>query len=208
MNLKRFVISSLFLTCDVLICIRWIDGPVALLLDKNMPQVIASHEAAVPDLLLPVTLAISAASWTGYAWLTFRKSKSPLRPIFATIGFASLLSFAAKDALQLFFGRLNPRQWLAGTGQAQFQFLHDDGVPGAFPSGHMSVFTPVFIALYRIFPWLRNWWISLWAALALALVAGNYHFVSDVIAGAYLGYVINFLALYLALRLVKSAGRI
>ena len=206
MNLKRFVISLLFVIFDVLVCIRWVDGPVALLLDKHMPQVIASHEAAVPDLLLPVTLAISAASWTGYAWLTFRKSKSPLRPIFGQIGFASLLLFAAKDALQLFC-RSKPKAMAGRHGPCPIPISHDDGVPGAFPSGHMSVFTPVFIALYRIFPWLRNWWISLWVALALALVAGNYHFVSDVIAGAYLGYVINFLALYLALRLVKSTGR-
>jgi membrane-associated phospholipid phosphatase len=171
-----------------------------------MPHAVASYAATVPDLLLPVALAISAASWTGYAWLTFRKSKSPLRLLFATIGFASLLSFAAKDALQIFFGRLNPRHWLACTGQAQFRFLQDDGVPGGFPSGHMSVFTSLFIALFRTFPWLRNWWISLGVALALALVIGNYHSVSDVIAGAYLGYVVNFLASCLALRVLKHGS--
>jgi membrane-associated phospholipid phosphatase len=207
LNLKGFIISFLLVTGTVLLCVRWVDSAVALILNKSMPNVLAARTAGVPDLLLPVTLVISAASWSGYAWLTWRKSKSPLRSIFATIGLASLLSFAAKDVLQILFGRLNPRQWLAGADQAQFHILGANGVPGAFPSGHMSVFTPVFIALHRIFPSLRNWWFLFWAALALTLVVGNYHFVSDVIAGSYLGFLVDFVSLYLALRIVRSADR-
>jgi membrane-associated phospholipid phosphatase len=208
LDVKRFVISLVFVTGAVLLCIRWVDRAIALLLVQNMPQVIDSHAGDVPDLLLPITLAVSGASWAGYAWLTFRKSKSPLRHILATIGLSSLLSFAGKEILHFLFGRLTPRQWLASPDMAQFQFLDMSGAAGGFPSGHMAVFTPVLIALYRIFPSMRAWWISLWAALALALVGGNYHFVSDVIAGAYLGFAIDSLALCLTLRLVRHSEQL
>ena len=205
MNLKRIIISFLLLTGIVLICIRWVDRGVALLLTQSMPHIISSHAMSVPDLLLPITLTISAAAWAGYAWLTIMKSNSPLRHIFAAIGLSSLLSFAAKDVLQVLFGRFTPREWLAHPDSAQFHFLGAAGASGAFPSGHMSVFTPVLISLYRMFPRLRAWWVALWAALALALIGGSYHFVSDVIAGAYLGVAIDSLALYLTFWIARSA---
>jgi membrane-associated phospholipid phosphatase len=208
LDLKRFVIGFVFAAGIVLICIRWIDRAVALLLARNMPQVVASHIENVPDLLLPITLAVSAAAWAGYAWLKWKKSRLQLRHIFATIGLSSLLSFAAKDVLQLLLGRFTPKEWLASPDLTQFHFLGANGFSGAFPSGHMCVLTPVLIALYRMFPSLRALWILLWAALALALLAGSYHFVSDVIAGAYLGFSIDSLALYVTLRLVTPAGRL
>jgi membrane-associated phospholipid phosphatase len=197
-----------FVAAVVLLCILWVDRAVTLLLAQNMPQVIDAHAAEVPDLLIPITLAVSGASWAGYAWLTLKKSKSPLRHVFATIGLSSLLSFGAKDLLQFLFGRLTPREWLASPAVAQFHFFGADGISGAFPSGHMSVFTPVLMALYRIFPSMHALWIALWAALAIALVGGSYHFVSDVVAGAYLGFAIDCLALYLTLRLVNPSEQL
>jgi membrane-associated phospholipid phosphatase len=205
LNLRRFVINSIFMLAALLICIRWVDRAVATLLARNMPEVIASHAKDVPDLLLPFTLVISGASWAGYIWLTSKKSDSPLRYVLATIAVASVLSFAGKSLLQFLFGRFSPIQSLDWPDRPQFQFFGAKGAACSFPSGHMSVFTPVLIALYRIFPSMRAWLIGFWVALALALIAGNYHFVSDIIAGAYLGFVIDCLALYLAFRFVRHA---
>jgi len=202
---RQIGISFLLFVGVVLIVFFWVDRPVALLIAKNLPGVIASRREYAPDLLLPLTLVISATSWAGYIWLTSKKSDSPFRHIFATIGLAALLALASKTVLQRLFGRLNPVDWLTAQHVPRFHLPPARKNSYAFPSGHMTVFTAVLISLGRMIPSLGALWIGLWAALAIALVGCNFHFVSDIVAGAYLGIVIDWVSFKSTLRLVDSS---
>jgi membrane-associated phospholipid phosphatase len=99
---------------------------------------------------------------------------------------ASICAYGVNDqVLKPFFGVLPPTEVMNGARHA-FNLAMDLGT-GSFPSGHMvlaGAFAGVFMRLYR-----RSIWV-LAALLLLAaglLVVGDWHFISDVIAGTFLG---------------------
>ena len=59
----------------------------------------------------------------------------------------------------------------------------------------MAVFTALVIALCRFYPRYRPAFIGFLSVLALALIATDYHFLSDIIGGAYLGWMVHFYTL-------------
>ena len=106
---------------------------------------------------------------------------------------ASICTYAFNDlVLKPWFGVPVPAAVMAGASH-QFNFL---AAPGnySFPSGHMALaasFAGVCISLYRVaLPSLA----ALLALAALLLVFGDWHFVSDVIAGSFVGLSAGFLA--------------
>lgn len=106
---------------------------------------------------------------------------------------ASICTYAFNDVvLKPWFGVPVPAAVMAGAVH-RFDFL---AAPGnySFPSGHMSLaasFAGVCMSLYRVA-------IAILAALlllaAVLLVVGDWHFVSDVIAGGFVGLSAGLLA--------------
>ena len=76
-------------------------------------------------------------------------------------------------------------------------FIHDGvfgfnsfhGGPGyaSFPSGHMSLTCAVVSVLWIAYPKLRALYALVVLAVAVGLVGANYHFLSDIIAGSFVG---------------------
>ena len=96
----------------------------------------------------------------------------------------------AETILQNTFGRSSTKMWLLYHQPPQFYWFQSHDGYGCFPSGHMTVFTALLMLLGGLYPRLRWLWILALCALALALIATDYHFLSDVIAGAYLGMIV------------------
>jgi membrane-associated phospholipid phosphatase len=102
------------------------------------------------------------------------------------------------------FGRYWPQTWtndnpsLIGTGTYGFHpFRRGDDV-GSFPSGHACRIL-AFAGVWMIaMPSTRVMAIVVAVPMLLSLVAMNYHFVSDVIAGSVLGALIAAYAVHLA----------
>jgi membrane-associated phospholipid phosphatase len=110
------------------------------------------------------------------------------------------VAFFIKTSLQFLFGRYAPRYYdshvlmfVTDPDRYGFHWLHG----GGFPSGHMCVFSAALVSVSLYYPIYR--WVSvvLLAILGTALIAANYHFLSDVIAGAYLGTSIALAIYYL-----------
>lgn len=106
---------------------------------------------------------------------------------------SDLYAYAINDGtLKLLFGLPNPAAVLLGT-QHAFNLLKGSS-NSSFPSGHMvlaGAFAGVFMRLYRssILP------LSLLLLIAAALlIVGDWHFVSDVIAGTFGGISAGLLA--------------
>jgi membrane-associated phospholipid phosphatase len=118
---------------------------------------------------------------------------SSLREATALACLTSICAYAINDStLKLFFGVPNPAGVLQGT-QHAFNLLSGSS-NSSFPSGHMvlaGAFVGVFMRLYRtsILPFS-----ALLLMAAVLLVVGNWHFVSDVIAGTFLGVSTGLLA--------------
>ncbi|MFP5235957.1 MAG: phosphatase PAP2 family protein [Acidobacteriota bacterium] len=118
-----------------------------------------------------------------------RITRGRLSPLGEATGLACLTSicaYAVNDhALKPFFGVPDPVAVWLGTPHAFHLFGGSAG--GSFPSGHMVIagaFAGVFMRLYR-----RT--VGMFSALlliaAVLLVVGEWHFVSDVIAGTFVG---------------------
>lgn len=111
---------------------------------------------------------------------------SPFREATVVACLTSICAYAINDrTLKFFFGVPNPTAVLHGA-QHTFNLLRGSS-SSSFPSGHMvlaGAFAGVFMRLYRtsILPLS-----ALLLVAAALLVVGDWHFISDVIAGTFLG---------------------
>jgi membrane-associated phospholipid phosphatase len=101
-----------------------------------------------------------------------------------------LIGYAAKAALKYVFGRTWPKYGhptLIHDGAYGFHPFHAGSGFESFPSGHMTATCALLSVLWIYYPRFRPLYAACASALATALVAGDYHFLSDVIAGSFLG---------------------
>jgi membrane-associated phospholipid phosphatase len=101
------------------------------------------------------------------------------------------VSFIAKTYFKYVFGRITTREWLLAPSDLGFHWFSGLERFSGFPSGHMAVFTALIAVLWRLQPRFRPTYLVVLMLLAMALIATNYHFFSDVIAGAYLGLLVE-----------------
>lgn len=106
---------------------------------------------------------------------------------------ASICAYGINDqVLKPFFGVQAPLVVLDGA-RHSFNLLKGAATT-SFPSGHMvlaAAFAGVFMRVYRVSIWPLAALLLLAAAL---LVVGDWHFISDVIAGTFLGVSAGMLA--------------
>jgi len=113
-----------------------------------------------------------------------------------TLAIACLVSMCAyvvnDHLLKVFFGVPNPADVMHGAPHS-FNFWMGS-VNGSFPSGHMvlaGAFAGVFMRLYKASVRLFSTLLLIAAGL---LLVGDWHFVSDIIAGAFVGMSAGILA--------------
>ena len=186
----------------VVVCYFWVDRPVAFFVhDHGINDFRVFRWLTEPPPFVqrwsPLVLALLAVR---RAWGPFAHWQKVL--------LVSCLSLIVADEFRTslgdLFGRYWPETWfnnnpsLIGNGTYGFHpFLHGDDL-GSFPSGHAA----------RVFGFAGVWWIAmppsrpLWIVLCppllISLVAMNYHFVGDVVAGATLGAIVAAYAVRLA----------
>jgi membrane-associated phospholipid phosphatase len=168
---------------------RFLDAGIALWfrdLLRSDPQ-LWGYTSRIPDLLLPSVLFLSGAMWAMYLLRARRGSRDGKTRFFLLAGTAMPAAFVAKAVLKYLFGRMNTRVWLQKGGDHSFHWLHGGGEYGGFPSGHMAVFTALAAACWLAFPRYRAASVAAITALGFAMIATDYHFLGDVIAGGYLG---------------------
>lgn len=175
----------------ILICLLLLDRPLALLMHglfHHSPWFLGlAAIGQIPLTLAPPALAAAAfAAWCGWrpaaaGWLLI------------TIALAVTVTIAFKDLLKAAFGRTWPETWVHGNPSLirdhvyGFAPFHGGEGWSAFPSGHTAAIGAVAGVLWWRLPRLRWLWALLVALTGLGLVAGNFHFLGDVVAGATLG---------------------
>jgi len=172
----------------------YLDADIALFVQHQLHRssVLEHVVAKIPDLLLYLVLIITALSWSGYFLLRRRVVYGRDVQFLRACGTVVPLAFLAKAVLQYVFGRFNPHTWMFYHLPARFYWFGAIAGYGCFPSGHMTVFTALLSTLAHYYPRYRGIVLVLLFLLALALIATNYHFLSDVVAGAVLGAVVAF----------------
>jgi membrane-associated phospholipid phosphatase len=104
------------------------------------------------------------------------------------------------------FSRYTIDYFLSPSGLYGFRFFGGD-ITSSFPSGHAGLVASYFFVLQAFYPHRRALWLSI-AGLAFAgLVAAQWHFLSDIAAGAMTGSAVAVSVLRLVPRIAGGRGR-
>ena len=203
--LLRTLIATACCIAAVLICYFWIDRPVAFFVYHHHINTLPLFRWLTyppPEVQNWSALALTILM-VRRAWGSFLRWQKTL--------FVACLSLIVADDFRIslgdVFGRYWPETWthdnpsLIGTGTYGFHpFQRGDDV-GSFPSGHATrilAFATVWLIALPRNRSLQVVVIVLSASMLVSLVAMNYHFVSDVIAGSVLGGIVAMYAAQLA----------
>lgn len=200
--LHRSLVATSSCILAVVICYFWVDRSVAYFVsDHHINSIAAFRWLTYPPpevqnwSALMVTILMVRRAWGPF--LRWQK-----------VLFVACISLIVADTFRIslgdVFGRYWPETWthdnpsLIGTGTYGFHpFQRGDDI-GSFPSGHACRILG-FAGVWMIaMPGTRVIAIILSVPMLVSLVAMDYHFVSDVIAGSVLGALIAAYAVQLA----------
>ena len=185
-----WLLSLLICVLVVAVSFVYLDVPVA----RRVYGILGPAEDLAKGLTSAVLLSVEAVVALTLVVVRITRGKlSRLGEVAALACLTSICAYAINDSiLKQVFGVLNPMAVLEGAPHS-FDLL--SGSPdSSFPSGHMvlaGAFAGVFMRLYRSTILPLSALLLVGAAL---LIAGDWHFVSDVVAGSFAGISAGLLA--------------
>jgi membrane-associated phospholipid phosphatase len=182
-TLRTWLISLAATVAFVMVSVRWFDRPIALFLYRTVkghhaPAALAARIFSIPLLATVVFVACGLAVIIGR-----RLSKVEATIAICTVG--ALASTVIKDQLKFVFGRTWP--YLLRDDVYGFNFFQSGKSFESFPSGHAAIASVVLTVLWILFPNQRFLCATAMVAVDIGLVALNLHFLSDVVAGSFVG---------------------
>lgn len=184
--------------CAGLVCAGLVGGGVAFLdrpLSRFAHDVIGRHDLVRAFQTYPEHLTqLAAALLVVLGLARFFRGRLERLPLTAFTASLSIVSASAiANQLKVIFSRTWPETFVNNNpsfiqdGVYGFFWLHGGWGWGSFPSGH-TVAAMSFLAVPAIaYPKWRPFCLFLVLLEALALWAQDYHFFSDIVAGAFLG---------------------
>ena len=196
--------TAALLMCGIGItgCYFFIDRPFAHFVHDTLlgSRPVFNVFAQLPDILSP--MVVVCALFLGIC-ATLKRRLTKIQIAIVLSAFSLALSVVLKNWLKFAFGRTWPETWvqdnpsLIRDGVYGFNPFH--GGPGfaAFPSGHMVAISAIISIFWILHPQLR--WIGMLsvAAVFIGQLGANYHFVSDLIAGGFIGFSIGLVTIEL-----------
>jgi membrane-associated phospholipid phosphatase len=188
---RHMVIASLICLAAIGLSIAFIDRPAATW----------SHEVLhrprwcvwftwLPEPLDPLAALILVAAGI---WRATGRRFTPFWRTALAAAAATLVATIAVMALKNGFGRMWPETWVQNNPSwitdHRFGFLPFHGGRGyeSFPSGHTTRTAAPFAVLWARLPHWRALWVMPMLVVVIGLLGADFHFVSDCIAGAWVG---------------------
>ena len=196
------ILFSFIVFFIIIVSIQFLDTEIAVRVMRFLKSIRTLHKATedIPD-LLPYLVGFGTASmWIIYFYRSHEKIIDVKMQFLKLAATVLPVAYLLKMLFQFVFGRTHTRLWLTSNVPLKFNWFHEIG-SGCFPSGHMTVFTAFGTAVWIYYPKYRRPVLITIVLLAIALIATDYHFLSDIIAGSYLGFLITY---FLWLGLSKS----
>ena len=196
-GLRNWSLGFLGTAVAITVSYLWLAQPIAHLAHAE-PQRFDLFEklTLIPDALVP--LAIVAFMVLGLRGSTGH-TLSRLQTVMLLSGVSLAVAIIIKDQLKFAFGRPWPETWIRNNpsfirdGLYGFQPFHGGAGYASFPSGHTTIICTVMTVLWICYPRFRAVYALCMAAVAVGLVGANFHFLSDVIAGGFLGMTVGWL---------------
>ena len=190
---RKWLGSALLLTAIIVLCVRFLDIPVALYVQNRFycDAQWSRLTSDLPDLLLVLVLTTTLVACSLYLVRAKKRIFDNATSFDKLITCTAPVAYLTKSGLKFVFGRVNTRCWLQEPGLYGFHWFQRRVGCDGFPSGHMIVIVALLAALWRFYPKCRPLCLVAAIVLGVVLIATNYHFLSDVIAGAYVGVLIE-----------------
>lgn len=183
--MPRWLIASLAVVGSLAVSMRYVDRPLARAMASfhTFRALLAGTPVELPVMVVLATLAVLL----GAAYLMLAK---PL-PRWVAAGMLAGLALAwslclVEFVLKPLFGRTLPSAYLR-IGQYGFHWFRSGRAFGSFPSGHADQASAILSVLWVVYPRWRWAYAAAFSALAIALMVGEWHFLSDIVAGGYIG---------------------
>jgi membrane-associated phospholipid phosphatase len=195
-TLKEQIIVLLLTILLTVFSYLYLDTGIALLVfrlirSSHLPMKTAPD---IPDLLPHIVISLTLLSWGTRFFLLHLGIQNRHTSFLRACGTVLPIAFVAKVLFQYVFGRSDPHEWVFYHQVPHFYWFRIDEGYGCFPSGHMTVFTALMATLSHYYRRFRPVFLGLLILLALGLIATDYHFLSDVAAGVFLGMIVTFIA--------------
>ena len=194
MRLVQWWLAALLTTGLLcLFSIEYLDMPIARLLFRGG----AAHKLSILGALLSSSALVGLISIVILPLILIRLVRGTLSKFGETVivaGCAAIGTFAVNDnVLKWIFGREEVATYLTNPTGPIFHMLSGD-ISSSFPSGHAVMITAGLSACARVYPRLQLFVLALLAIMSGMLLLGHWHFLSDIIAGLFVGGSAGFLA--------------
>jgi membrane-associated phospholipid phosphatase len=187
----KWAISFALVIVAVALSYVWLDRPIAVYVHAEFHGVKALPWLTfIPEGLAVLAVAIFIVMACRVA---VGRRLSRVESVFVVCGVSLAIAVTIKDQLKFAFGRTWPETWvnnnlsLIRNNVYGFNPFHGGVGYSSFPSGHTTAICAVMSVLWICYPKFRAIYVLLIAAVAIGLIGADYHFLSDVIAGGFLG---------------------
>ena len=191
--LRGWLLALVLAALAVVISYYWLDRPIALFVHSQFPRnirVLLEPVTYIPNPLIWVaTITFLAFGIRGLAGRLLSKMQTAI----LLCSFSLMIAETIKSELKFVFGRTWPETWHQNNqsfihdGIYGFNWFHGGDAYQSFPSGHMTAICAVASVLWIYYPRLRPIYLMVTLAVLVGLVGNNYHFLSDTIAGTFVG---------------------
>jgi len=175
----------------VTISYSWLDRPIAFFCHAELHGIrVFPLLTYIPEwfavLAVLVFVAVGLRALSGH-------SLSRLETVVLLSGLSLAVAVAIKDQLKFAFGRTWPETWIGNNPSLiqndvyGFNPFHGGVGYASFPSGHTAAVCAVMSVFWICRPNYRALYALVVLAVIVGLIGADYHFLSDIIAGFYLG---------------------
>jgi membrane-associated phospholipid phosphatase len=180
------------------VSVAWFDRPIAFFMHRELgqPFFLAQLPRISEWLVGGASIVFVLLGLRGLAG----RPLSRLEAVILLCGLSIIVSAALKNELKFAFGRTWPETWtnnnpsLIRDGVYGFFFFHGGRGYDAFPSGHTAAVCSAMSVLWLCY---RRWRLACAVTVLLVvigLIGSDFHFLSDVVAGAFVGASTGWLA--------------
>lgn len=190
-RLPSWVTALLFTAVATLIAYIWLDRPFAIWSHAHL------HGYVIFDRMTLLTgwfppIAVTVICLAGFAkYLGWQLPKWAEALLLCSVSL--VVARAAKDQLKIVFGRTWPETWVNNNPSLirdnvfTFNPFHGGAGYESFPSRHTTGICAVIGVLWLYYLRFRVLYVLPVLVVTVGLLGANYHFVSDVVAGCFLG---------------------
>jgi membrane-associated phospholipid phosphatase len=197
-SFRNWLLTFAVTVIVVLVCMAYVDRPGAEFFDAHV-----RHTASwvwLDRSLRPLDAAVVLALLfllVGGAWVVSGRSLGSWTRVPLLCSWAAMWAAAADIIFKRIFGHGAPDPTYLQDHLYGFHWLHGSSHWESFPSGTAAISSAIASVLWIAWPRSRAIGALIIVFLCVAVIVTNYHWVSDVVAGVFLGASIGWMTVHL-----------